>query len=338
MGSTKCRVYCKFVAALSRFWQVKALQLLCLPAVLILTYSHQPLGLRDSLSGTIIDSGNASNTEAGFIFIDGYQRPLVASNTLQILCLTLSRMSGFSLFPVVILVFLSKCKAICNFVDGTPFSMFFFKDIHKLHVYCGQFIAVDVWLHGLSHIIRWADAGTIHLIWTTSAGKSGLAALSMVPLITFPMMFFQRSLSYETRKLLHYLFFPFAIVLCFHVPASAVPQGGYLTWVMGGCICVYFLDAMYISLFMTEKVETTLFHVLPSGVQMTFEASQRFQNNSRNGGYVYVCLPWIDRSQWHAFSLYEMASNPAKRQVTADASILSRMPKKQMSQKNSPPC
>ena len=333
MGSAKCRFLCKVVAALSRFWQVKALQLLCLPAVLIFTYTYRPLGLRDPVSGTIIDPDNATNTEAGFILIDGYQRPLVASNSLQILCLTISRLSGFSVFPVVILVFLSKCKAMCNFVDGTLFSMFFFKDLHKLHIYCGQFIAFDVWLHGLSHIVRWINAGTIHLLWTTSAGKSGLAALCMVPLITFPMMYFKQSLSYETRKLLHYLFVPFAIVLCFHAPAAAVPQGGYLTWVMGGCICVYFLDSMYISLFMTEKVETTLFHVLPSGVQMTFEASQRFQNNSRNGGYVYVCLPWITRSQWHAFSLYEMASNPAKRQVTTDTAILSRMRKGNNSQK-----
>eukprot|EP00980_Cylindrotheca_fusiformis_P031799 scaffold26987_cov108-Cylindrotheca_fusiformis.AAC.1 len=42
--------------------------------------------------------------------------------------------------------------------------------------------------------------------------------------------------------------------------------------------------------------------------------SDRFQKWG-NGGYCYVCLPWVDPYQWHAFSLFENPLNPSERQV-----------------------
>ena len=46
---------------------------------------------------------------------------------------------------------------------------------------------------------------------------------------------------------------------------------------------------------------------------MSCEVSDRFQKRLQNGGYAYVCLPWIDKNQWHAFSLYEI---PKKKNTT----------------------
>ena len=109
---------------------------------------------------------------------------------------------------------------------------------------------------------------------------------------------------------------PFLTGMCFHVPPSAVPNGGFCAYVLGFCICVYTLDALYVQFYMTELIETTRFNVLPSGVQMTMDVSDRFQRyGARNGGFVYVCLPWVDRNQWHAFSLFEHPTEPQRRQV-----------------------
>jgi hypothetical protein len=67
---------------------------------------------------------------------------------------------------------------------------------------------------------------------------------------------------------------------------------------------------------MSEKIETTKFDVLPSGVQMTMAVSEFFQKNGGHGGYCYVCFPWVDiKTQWHAFSLFENPVNPQERQI-----------------------
>ena len=72
---------------------------------------------------------------------------------------------------------------------------------------------------------------------------------------------------------------------------------------------------MYVYLFMTEKIETTTFDVLPNGVLMTMPVSKKFQQRGEKGGFAYVCLPWINRNEWHAFSLFENPADPSQRQV-----------------------
>jgi Ferric reductase NAD binding domain/FAD-binding domain len=66
---------------------------------------------------------------------------------------------------------------------------------------------------------------------------------------------------------------------------------------------------------MTEKIDTTQFSVLPSGVRMTMNVSKKFRKMGDQGGMGYICLPWISKNQWHAFSLFENPSNPSERQV-----------------------
>jgi len=77
----------------------------------------------------------------------------------------------------------------------------------------------------------------------------------------------------------------------------------------------YTFDALYILFFMTEMIATTVFNVLPSGVQMTMAVSKNFQKNYSQGGYGYVCLPWVSKYQWHAFSLFEHPTDGNLRQV-----------------------
>ena len=295
------------------FLSVKIAQVLCVVYILILTFAYAPLGLRDPSSGNIIDA-NPENTENGVLYVNGDYRPVVAQGTFELVCLGTSRMSAFSLYPVMVLAFFSKCKATLNYFEKTPISMFMIKDEHKLHSYCGRFIAFDVWVHTLFHLLRWAHQGNISLLWTSAAGLSGLIAVVATPFITFLMMYFKAVLPYEIRKGLHYLFYVFAIGLCFHVPPSGIPNGGFIAYVLGISIGVYTLDRLYVIFFMTERIDTSKFEVLPSGVQMTIAVSDRFQRCGDKGGFGYVCLPWIDR-QWHAFSLFQDPSNPALRVV-----------------------
>eukprot|EP00873_Tetraselmis_striata_P033036 jgi/Tetstr1/453300/TSEL_040292.t1 len=302
---------------LLRFWQLKLAQLLCGVFGLVVSFSPPPLGLLDTSTHTIIDPLHPTYTERGLITTPtGDLRPVVARTALELASLAVSRASAFSIFPVLVFVFFSKCKALGAALDRTPIGMFTFNDCHAVHAYCGQYIAFDVWLHMSFHLVRWGSGGLLSLLWTTTCGATGLVAVACVALIAFPMMYF-RNLKYERRKLLHFLFVPMAVALCYHVPTSAFPNGGYLPYVMGSCVCLYVLDSLNVLICMTEKVPTTTFHVLSSGVQITMDVSIDFQRRSATmqGGYANVCLPWVDRTQWHAFSLYEVPTEPSKRQM-----------------------
>lgn len=76
----------------------------------------------------------------------------------------------------------------------------------------GKYIAFGVWVHAIPHVFRWLSQGNINLLWNSTAGLTGLIAISVIPLIAFAMMYLKRKLNYEIRKGLHYLFYVFAIV------------------------------------------------------------------------------------------------------------------------------
>ena len=176
-----------------------------------------------------------------------------------------SRISAFTLYPPIFLIFMTKCKATINFLMRTPLSMFMVNDQHEFHSYCGKYIAYDVWIHTLFHLLRWGFQGNIDLLWTNPTGLSGLIVILACPLITFPMYIesLRQRLNYEIRKCMHYLFYVFAVGMCFHNQTSAFPNGGFNQIVLGFCITYYTLDKLYVMFFMTEIIETTIFNVLP---------------------------------------------------------------------------
>ena len=47
---------------------------------------------------------------------------------------------------------------------------------------------------------------------------------------------------------------------------------------------------------------------------MTMDVSTNFQSRGL-GGYGYICIPWVNKNQWHAFSLFENPINPTQRQI-----------------------
>lgn len=217
----------------------------------------------------IVDVWNPSNTEAGVIQLNGdpygQKRAVVAKDRASLIFLAISRISAFTLYPPMFLIFMTKCKATINFLMRTPLSLFMVDDQHELHSFCGKYIAFDVWVHTLFHCLRWGIQGNIDLLWTNITGLSGLIVVLATPLITFPMFInpLRLAMSYEVRKGLHYLFYLFAIGMCFHNKTSAFPNGGFNQVVLGFCIVYYTLDSLYVMIFMTEMIETTVFNVLP---------------------------------------------------------------------------
>jgi hypothetical protein len=195
--------------------------------------------------------------------------------------------------------------------------MYFFQDMHDVHIYCGWVIAIDSILHTVFHLARWANQGNIHLLFHHFSGVSGFIVVLSAFLVCFPMMLksVKTKLNFEIRKYLHYFFIVFALGMMFHTTPTSIPNGGFSFYVFSFLIGYYFFDALLVYLFMTEKVETTVFDVIPSGVQLTMKVSERFQTTVEQGGFCYVCFPWVSKSEWHAFSLFENPSRPEERQI-----------------------
>ncbi|KAL7535065.1 hypothetical protein ACHAXR_006247 [Thalassiosira sp. AJA248-18] len=299
------------------YWKITVAQLFCVAYILVLTFSDAPVGITDPETKDIIDTNSVENTNNGVIYVNGSYRAVVAIGGYQKICLAISRMSAFSMYPMIVVVFITKMKALQSFFAKTPLSMYLgvLKEGHDYHIHAGRYIAFDVWLHTLFHLLRWAHQGNIKLLWTSVVGLTGLITVTSTPLIAFPMMYYKDKIRYEIRKGLHYLFYVFAIAMCFHVPPSGIPNGGFIAPILGTCVVVYTLDAAYVYFFMTEKVETTAFAVLSSGVRISMPVSERFQKHAGRAGYAYICLPWINDKQWHAFSLFEDPSDPSIQQM-----------------------
>jgi ferric-chelate reductase len=196
-----------------------------------------------------------------------------------------------------------------EFISHTPLSLFTYDDLHELHVYCGWVILIDGVLHTMFHIFRWANQGNLNLLFEQFSGISGVIIIISTLLVCVPMIFLKKHLTYEIRKILHYFFILMAIALCYHSTQTSIPNGGFSVYVFSIILGWYFLDTLYIYCFMTEKIESTIFHVVPTGVQLTMTVSPRFQAFGGHGGYCYVCFPWISKTEWHAFSLFENPNN-----------------------------
>ena len=67
----------------------------------------------------------------------------------------MSQMSAFSMYPMLVAVFITKMKALQSFFARTPLSMYLgvIKEGHDHHVHAGTYIAFDVWLHTVFHVL-----------------------------------------------------------------------------------------------------------------------------------------------------------------------------------------
>ena len=108
--------------------------------------------------------------------------------------------------------------------------------------------------------------------------------------------------SWERRKALHYLSVIWAFSICFHAPLM------HIAYLVGIPLGLYALDYVYGTFFRTYKISYSTFKRIECGVELTFEHPNGFVTDI--GGYVLVCVPWLAKKEWHAFSVYRQPNQP----------------------------
>ncbi|KAL7532450.1 hypothetical protein ACHAXR_004635 [Thalassiosira sp. AJA248-18] len=304
-NKSKC-TFClpRFSRIFKRYTALKIVSILL--GVYIAVYSYAPVGTFGVTGGFVSPNGyivgdsaaNELNCNPGYgnIYTRTSCRPILAENDLQMLCLGVTRVSAFFMYPSLVLVFTTKLRATMEVVMRSPLSLFTYNDLHKLHVFCGWVVVFDGILHTIFHCIRWANQGTMNLMFDTCTGISGFVCAICILLIGVPMMFeaLRKRLAFEVRKYLHYFFIVFCIAMSFHAPLSTIPNGGFACIIFPTLIIWYVLDAMYVYLFWTERIDTTTFHVVKTGVMLTMQVSESFQRRGeRVGGIVTLTFPGL---------------------------------------------
>ena len=136
------------------------------------------------------------------------------------------------------------------------------------------------------------------LLWTSSTGLTGLIAILLIPLIVLPMSvpFLKQRMPYEYRKGLHYLALVWASALMCHAPQRIV-------YLIGAPFFVYLADKAVLVFFKTHLVESAHFQrVGDTSCIVSFENPPGF--GRQNAAYAYLMLPWLSRSQFHAFTVF----------------------------------
>jgi len=300
---------------LNHYKVMKFIQISC--AIYIAVYTLAPIGGLRVRGGAIVDPASDERTRRGVFLVEGNLRAIICSNRLQLVFIGITRISAYMMYPALVLVYMTKFRSTMLFLSKTPFGMFTVNavDLHELHVYCGWTIFIDCTIHSVLHCARWGNQGNMYLLFHHPTGLTGFIVFTATLLVCVPMTFWRLKIIYEIRKNMHYLFVLFGLGMSYHAPANGVPNGGYCAYIFPILLGWWALDWFYAWNFLTEKIETTEFAVLPNGVQLTMAVSDEWHKNGEQGGYCYVCLPWVDRWQWHAFSLFENPANPQERQI-----------------------
>lgn len=224
---------------------------------------------------------------------------ICATSVRDMIFLVIARGSIYLVYPFIMLLFLTKARHLSAYLQRNLYSVFFdFEDIHKIHRLGGLVVEIATWIHVLFHLIRWGLRGDIDLLTKHITGRTGLVAIIITPLITWPMKFkfIKDRLSFEYRKSLHYLSWIWGLAMVFHAPAVNI------FWVMGSALVVYFIDWLLSTHRYTYLVESTIFRKLGNSTLLSFSNPEGFKLEVAS--YVLVMLPWLSKTQWHAFSVF----------------------------------
>jgi len=138
----------------------------------------------------------------------------------------------------------------------------------------------------------------LQLLWTTTTGITGLIAIVVTPFIVLPMTvpYLKKRVSFEWRKLLHYLSILWGTALMFHAPQR-------IFWLIGVPMFIYATDKVVEVIFKTHLTESAYFQRLgESSCIISFENPPGF--GKQNSAYVYLMLPWLSKYQFHAFTVF----------------------------------
>ena len=122
-----------------------------------------------------------------------------------------------------------------------------------------------------------------------------MIAIGVTPLIILPMAvpYLRSRISFEWRKLMHYLCIVWAIALMCHAPQR-------IFWLIGVPFVIYVADKMVQVFSVTHLTESAYFQPLGDhSCIVSFENPPGF--GRQNSAYVYLMLPWLSKYQFHAF-------------------------------------
>merc|ERR1712071_134000 len=154
------------------------------------------------------------------------------------------------------------------------------------------------WVHVLFHLIRLGQRREWFILWDTRTGVTGLIAIFLTPLITWPMKIkcMKTRIRYEYRKASHYLSWVRGIAMIFHAPPTNI------FWTVGAAFLIYVLDYLVGVNSGTFLLESTTFRRFSTGTLLSFENPKGFELHSAS--YVLIMLPWLGKYEWHAFSVF----------------------------------
>ena len=265
------------------------------------TFAAPPLGANSGSSSSDCDGPDFQS----LLVCICPRETICVYNVKDMVFLACARLSAYFDYPLYVLLFVSKAHNLRGVLARSFLSELLpLNDLHGLHTLAGAVVGVEVVWHSFWHLLRWGLAGDISLLWTHVTGRSGLVALLLTPLIVWPMLFrgLRKRMRYEVRKALHYLSIVWGIALCFHAPQR------HIAIVMGIAVGVYVLDYLYGFFFAIHHLPTLRFTRIGKAVEVTWENPPGFV--SSGSGYVYLCLPWISRAEWHAFSIMMHPTKP----------------------------
>jgi hypothetical protein len=228
---------------------------------------------------------------------DGYckaESPWLCANTgTEYAFLILSRGSAGLATAALCFCFLTKMHNLRRLVQESQLeSWISFEPVHHLHVTYGYVMVLAILVHGGFHVARLAMRDGTN--WGWQAIVSGIAALGLFLLATVPMVGrFRRVTSFEARKSVHYLVLPGTIALAFHGPR--------ILWIVAIVGVGYVLDALFGFFCQTFRVDEPLYSAVGQGTCIAFRSPPGFRFVP--GQYVYVCIPFISPTQWHALSI-----------------------------------
>ena len=221
---------------------------------------------------------------------------LGATRTLAYLC-----------YPLLMLLFLGKANNLVCALSRSVVGVYVpFHRLHELHASAGVVAGAAFVAHGAGHAARWARQGNARLLWASQTGRTGAVAALLTPLIVVPMRSAacRAALRWELRKALHYLAVLWGLLAALHAPRSvSLPC-------VGIPLAVYAGDWLYGLLFRTYLVRTSRFTRLARAVQLDFENPPGFYAGGWKSGYVLVCVPWLAKAEWHAFSVFQHPTLP----------------------------
>ncbi|KAL7532935.1 hypothetical protein ACHAXR_006525, partial [Thalassiosira sp. AJA248-18] len=268
-------------------------------ACIITLWAPYPIGAR-SPSDQVAEMPWSSGCKNGLSSCICPRETICADDTISMIFLTIARCSAWFDYPLYMVLFLSKADNLNTFMQRTSLRVWMnFSDYHHVHRLFGIIVGFETASHTFFHLLRWGRRGDdIQLLWTNRTGITGLIAFILGILVIVPMSvpFVKDKMKFEWRKGLHYLFIVWALCLMFHAPQR-------IFWLIGVPLFIYLADSLVEMFSNTYLIESAYFERLSdASCLLTFENPEGF--SKLNAAYVYVMLPWISKSQNHAFTMF----------------------------------